>query len=325
MSGQSNPAVERIDHSTNPKNPSAGEPGADAFPFVLSTYRLTEHHTAGGMSRTVGRLSALQPELFCEVSPELARLRGLDHGGWATIVTSRSAIEARVLVTRRMAPLQVRGQTVHQVGLPFHWGRRGLTVGDSANDLLGLALDPNVHIQDTKSLTCDVRPGRRPRGAALRALVERYRGEPRDDDTRADGLLHRHVRVHRVQGVRGGVQGVEPGPRARPSAQRSVVRQHAAARRRHGPLDELRERAAARVEALRAGGVQEAHLYGNSPDDGVGGTAAFFLLLDAPEVYGLPPDPVVPTRSVLGTWTRAALASVALIATAAGAALLGRR
>ena len=172
---QSNPAIEPIDHPANPVNPSDGERGAEVYPFVLTTYRLTEHHTAGGMSRTVGRLSALQPEFFCEVSPELAEWRGLEPGGWATIVTSRSAIEARVLVTPRMVPLRIGGQTVHQVGLPFHWGRRGLTVGDSANDLVGLALDPNVHIQDTKALTCDVRPGRRPRGPDVRALVERYR------------------------------------------------------------------------------------------------------------------------------------------------------
>jgi formate dehydrogenase major subunit len=172
---QANPAIQAIDHPANPKNPSAGDPGASAYPFVISTYRLTEHHTAGGMSRTVGRLSALQPELFCEVSPELAELRGLQHRGWATIITSRSAIEARVLVTRRIAPLRIAGETLHQVGIPFHWGRRGLTVGDSANDLVGLALDPNVHIQDTKALTCDVRPGRRPRGSDLRALVDRHR------------------------------------------------------------------------------------------------------------------------------------------------------
>jgi formate dehydrogenase major subunit len=171
---QSNPAIEPIEHRTNPANPTAGEPGADAYPFVLSTYRLTEHHTAGGMSRTVARLNALQPELFCEVGPALAALRGLEHGGWATIVTSRSAIEARVLVTHRLAPLRIDGRTIHQVGLPFHWGRHGSSTGDSANDLVGLALDPNVHIQQTKALTCDIRPGRRPRGPELRALVEDY-------------------------------------------------------------------------------------------------------------------------------------------------------
>ena len=67
-----------------------------------------------------------------------------------------------------------------------------------------------------------------------------------------------------------------------------------------GPLDELRERAAQRVEELHARGVTEARLYGHDPNDGVGGDGAFFLLLDEPEVYGLPPDPVVPTRDAGG-------------------------
>ena len=117
---------------------------------MATTYRLTEHHTAGGMSRFVGRLSELQPEMFCEVSPQLAAERGLVNGGWATIITSRTAIEARVLVTERMRPLRVGGQVLHQVGLPYHWGGRGLSQGDSANDLIGIAMDPNVHIQETR-------------------------------------------------------------------------------------------------------------------------------------------------------------------------------
>ncbi len=172
---RANPAIEALEHPANPANPTNGASG-DAYPFVLTTYRLTEHHTAGAMSRTVGRLSALQPELFCEVSPELAELRGLEHGGWATLVTARAAVEARVLVTRRITPLHVRGQVVHQIGIPYHWGRRGLSTGDSPNDLLGLALDPNVHIQDTKALTCDVIAGRRPRGPAVRQFVAAHRG-----------------------------------------------------------------------------------------------------------------------------------------------------
>ncbi len=106
--------------------------------------------------------------MFCEVSPELARERGLQHGGWATISTARAAIEARVLVTDRVRPLRVRGHTVHQVGLPYHWGTRGLTTGDAANDLFSLVLDPNVHIQEVKAATCDIRPGRRPRDGGRR-------------------------------------------------------------------------------------------------------------------------------------------------------------
>jgi formate dehydrogenase major subunit len=118
--------------------------------------------------------------MFCEVSPELARERGLDHAGWATIVTMRSAIEARVLVTDRMAPMSIEGGEVHQIGLPYHWGRKGYSTGDSANDLLGLALDPNVQIGEYKALTCDIRPGRRPRGPALQALVDDYRRRAQD-------------------------------------------------------------------------------------------------------------------------------------------------
>ena len=172
---QSNPVRQRFPRDDNPYNPSGGHPGARVFPYVLSTYRLTEHHTAGGMTRTVEHLSELQPEMFCEVSPELATERSLEHGGWATIVTSRTAIEARVLVTDRLKPLKVQDRTVHQVGVPYHWGHKGLVTGDSANDLVGLALDPNVHIGEYKVLTCDVRAGRRPRGEALTRLVEDYR------------------------------------------------------------------------------------------------------------------------------------------------------
>jgi formate dehydrogenase major subunit len=168
---QTNPLMETYDRPGNRFNPT----GSSVYPFVFTTYRLTEHHTAGGMSRTLGYLSELQPEMFCEVSPALARLRGLVNGGWATIVTSRAAIEARVLVTDRMRPLRVAGQVVHQVGLPYHWGPNGLSTGDGANDLLPIVGDPNVHIMESKANTCDVLPGRRPRGPALVALVEGHR------------------------------------------------------------------------------------------------------------------------------------------------------
>jgi formate dehydrogenase major subunit len=172
---QGNPTRKVYGRSDNPSNPSPPEGGSGVFPYVFTTARLTEHHTAGGMSRWLPYLSELQPEMFVEVSPELARERGLAHLGWATIVTSRSAIEAKVLVTDRMKPLRVDGRVVHQVWLPYHWGSVGLVTGDSANDLLGVTLDPNVLIQESKVSTCDVRPGRRPRGADLLALVADYR------------------------------------------------------------------------------------------------------------------------------------------------------
>ncbi|MBB2910458.1 formate dehydrogenase major subunit [Streptosporangium becharense] len=168
---QANPTRKVYDRPESPYNP----PGSPRFPYVLTTYRLTEHHTAGGMSRTLAYLSELQPELFCEVSPALAAELGLVNGGWATIVTTRTAIEARVLVTERLRPLRVQGRTVHQIGLPYHWGGHGLVTGDVVNDLLPLALDPNVYIQEGKATTCDLRPGRRPTGRALLDLIEEYR------------------------------------------------------------------------------------------------------------------------------------------------------
>jgi len=175
---QQNPTRQVFSRPENPYNPSDGQPGSDVFPFVLTTYRLTEHHTAGGMSRTVPYLAELQPEFFCEVSPELAAERGLQHGWWATIVTARSAVEARVLVTARIKPLVIGSdppRTMHLVGVPYHWGGVGIVTGDSGNELLPLVLDNNVHISEYKVATCDIRPGRRPRGPARLALVEDYR------------------------------------------------------------------------------------------------------------------------------------------------------
>ena len=171
---QRNPVREIIKHKENPLQPSGSEPGSSVFPYVATTYRLTEHHTAGGMSRTLPYLAELQPEFFCEVSPELAAERGLEHMGWATIITARTAVEARVLVTARMRTLTIAGRQLHQVGMPWHYGPNGLATGDSANNLSHLVLDPTVHIQETKAFACDIRPGRRPRGSGLRRLVREY-------------------------------------------------------------------------------------------------------------------------------------------------------
>ncbi len=174
---QQNPARRLYPRPDNLTAPSAGEAGVGVYPFVATTYRLTEHHTAGGMSRWLPHLAELQPEFFCEVSPELAALRGLANGGWATIVSPRAVVEARVLVTARMTPLVIDGASVHQIGLPYHWGVGGggaVVTGDSANDLLGVTLDPNVHIQESKVTSVDVVAGRRPRSAGGEALVRAY-------------------------------------------------------------------------------------------------------------------------------------------------------
>jgi formate dehydrogenase major subunit len=155
---QCNPARHEWRRKDNPMHRAWGDP---RYPYVATTYRLTEHHTAGGMSRWLSWLSELQPEMFVEVSPELAEEAGLENGGWCTVYTARGEIECRVLVTERLRPLQLDGQRVHQVGLPYHWGYTGRVQGDSTNDLIGFTADPNVSIQESKAFTCNVLPGRR--------------------------------------------------------------------------------------------------------------------------------------------------------------------
>jgi formate dehydrogenase major subunit len=171
---QRNPVRQVFSREHNRYHPDPSEPGSAVFPYAITTYRLTEHHTAGGMSRWLPYLAELQPEMFCEVSPALAAERDLAHLGWATIVTARGVIEARVLVTDRIPPLRVQGRTLHQIGLPYHWGPNGYSRGDAANELAAIALDPNSHIQEVKALSGDIRPGRRPRGPARAALVADY-------------------------------------------------------------------------------------------------------------------------------------------------------
>ncbi len=170
---QDNPPADKKERQGNRYADSPIDP---RFPHVLTTYRLTEHHTGGGMSRTLSHLSELQPELFAEISPELAQASGVEHGGWVTLVSPRGIVSARALVTARMRPLEIDGRTVHQVGLPYHWGWKGLVKGDVANDLLAISEEPNVRIMESKALVCNLVPGRRASGKeALEELDELLR------------------------------------------------------------------------------------------------------------------------------------------------------
>jgi formate dehydrogenase major subunit len=149
---QTNPAANA---RRRPDNAWATSPDAN-FPHVLTTYRLTEHHTAGGMSRTLSRLAELQPALFCEISPELAADVGIRPGARVRIVTARGEISAHALVTPRIRPLTIDGRVVHQVALPWHFGHRGLVTGDVANDLIAMSEEPNVCIMESKALLCRI-------------------------------------------------------------------------------------------------------------------------------------------------------------------------
>jgi formate dehydrogenase major subunit len=151
---QGNPAADKHDR---PDNRYADSPGDPRFPYVLTTHRLTEHHTAGGMTRTLSHLAELQPELFAEISPELASEVGARNGDVVVVSTLRGEVRARALVTPRMRPVVVDGRTIHQVGLPYHFGGRGLVTGDVVNDLLAISQEPNARIMESKALVCSVR------------------------------------------------------------------------------------------------------------------------------------------------------------------------
>jgi formate dehydrogenase major subunit len=149
-------------------------PGDPRFPFVLTTYRLTEHHTAGGMSRFLSHLAELQPELFAEMSPELATELKVRNGDYISIVSLRGAIESRALVSRRMRPMHLDGKTVHQIAMPFHFGSSGPVKGSATNDLVPISGEPNVTIMEAKALACNIVPGRLPRGPAFEEWIKKY-------------------------------------------------------------------------------------------------------------------------------------------------------
>jgi formate dehydrogenase major subunit len=135
-------------------------PTADPrFPYIVTTYRLTEHYLSGAMSRWNPWLTELQPEFFVEISPELAAEKGIGNTDWIAVSTPRGRIRGKALVTRRMRAFTIDGRTVHHVGMPFHWGYQGLITGDAANELTALVADPNVSIHEGKAFVCNVEKG----------------------------------------------------------------------------------------------------------------------------------------------------------------------
>lgn len=151
-----NPVAKIYDVPGNKYNDFAGT----QFPTVITTYRLTEHHLSGTMTRWLPWLAELMPELFVEISPELAKDKGIANGDYLRVITERNTTEARALVTKRLRPLTVNGQVIHQVGMPWHWGYQGIATGDIANNVTALVADPNVSIHEGKAFTCRIEKGR---------------------------------------------------------------------------------------------------------------------------------------------------------------------
>ncbi len=149
---QSSPVLKYWKHADNPVA-AVSDP---RFPYVITTYRLTEHYLAGAMSRWNPWLAELMPELFIELSPELAAEKGIRNTDWVRISTPRAEIRAKALVTRRIRPFRLGNQVVHQVGMPWHWGWQGVVTGDVVNTLTALVGDPNVSIHEGKAFVCNV-------------------------------------------------------------------------------------------------------------------------------------------------------------------------
>jgi len=131
-------------------------PGDPRFPYIVTTYRLTEHYLSGAMSRWNPWLTELQPEFFIEISPELAAEKGIGNTDRIRVWTPRGSVRGKALVTRRVRPFTIAGRVVHHLGMPFHWGYQGLVVGDAANELTALVGDPNVSIHEAKAFVCNV-------------------------------------------------------------------------------------------------------------------------------------------------------------------------
>jgi formate dehydrogenase major subunit len=149
---QNNPVLKYWKHEDN----RIAEVADGRFPYVMTTFRLTEHFLAGAMSRWNPWLTELMPELFIEISPELAGEKDINNNQRVLITTPRGRIQARALITGRIRPFLINGRRVHQVGMPWHWGWQGVVVGDVVNQLTAMIGDPNVSIHEAKTFVCNV-------------------------------------------------------------------------------------------------------------------------------------------------------------------------
>ena len=128
------------------------------YPYVLTTFRLAEHMQAGAMTRNLPWLVEAHPEMFVEISPQLAAEIGVEIGDYVRVKTARNptGIRVKVNITERVLPIRVNGRDVHVVGMPWHWGFKGLSTGPSANEITIDAVDVTANIPETKTCLCDI-------------------------------------------------------------------------------------------------------------------------------------------------------------------------
>jgi len=130
---------------------------ADQYPLICTTYRLVEHWQTGVTTRNSPWLAEAMPHNFVEISEDLAAERGIANGDMVELFNNRGTLTLRAMVTKRLEPFTLDGKTVHQVGLPWHWGRKGLASGATANELVPNAGDANVQIPESKAFLVDIR------------------------------------------------------------------------------------------------------------------------------------------------------------------------
>ena len=126
------------------------------FPYIGTTYRVSEHWQAGQMTRNLPWLAELVPDMFCEISPVLAKKKGLKTGDKVKIRSKRGVVRAYVLVTERVQPLKVNGKMVEMVGMVWHFGPSGYAKGDAANKLTPHIGDANTMIPEFKAFLVDI-------------------------------------------------------------------------------------------------------------------------------------------------------------------------
>jgi formate dehydrogenase major subunit len=153
---QDNPAAKKWQRPDNPYHAV----GDERYPHVITTYRLTEHHSGGIPTRMVPSTAELQPEGFAEIPTELAHEKDIDNLDWVVISTARGEIETRALVTDRLRPFDFDGRRIYQIGMPWHFGWQGYATGAIANTLSAIVGDPNTTIHEGKAFTCDLKKGR---------------------------------------------------------------------------------------------------------------------------------------------------------------------
>ncbi len=133
------------------------KPADPDYPIVLTTYSVTEHWCGGGETRNVPNLLEAEPQLYVEMSPELAEEKGIKNGDGVVVESIRGRVEAIAMVTVRMRPLKVHGRIIHEIGMPFCFGWTTPGCGDSTNRLTPYVGDPNTTIPEFKASLVNIK------------------------------------------------------------------------------------------------------------------------------------------------------------------------